>query len=156
MMYDLNNIWDHIRNQPIYIVILLLVSYILFYLSLLFEQGWYINLFAALGWLSISAIVAIIIADLIVLLIKATDDFPEGWKLLPFVILPISYVGGRILFSSLLSDVKEVDKTLAILFMIISVLITVFLLYRFKTNKFKKPILLKKKKKKEKEKDGGR
>ncbi|OYT58245.1 hypothetical protein B6U70_00960 [Euryarchaeota archaeon ex4484_162] len=43
------------------------------------------------GWLSIISIVAIIIAHLIILLVKSTDQICPFWNLLPYVTLFISY-----------------------------------------------------------------
>ena len=98
MTYDLQNIWGHIRNQPLYVILLFLLSYIIFYISLVFNQNWYVFLFSVFGWLSIISIVALLIADLIVILIKTTDELPKLWNVIPYLNMFISYIIARGIF----------------------------------------------------------
>ena len=62
MLYDLNNIKIHIFQQPLYIFILVILAYIFSYIAVLLNANWYVLLFSIFGWLSIIAIVSILIA----------------------------------------------------------------------------------------------
>lgn len=134
MMYDLQNIKSHIFQKPLYLLILFLLAYVLFYASFLLNQNWYMILFSVFGWLSIIAIVALFLAHMIVFLIKTTDEIPDRWKLLPYIILPTSYILMRLIFYFYPA---EFDKTASLLIMIFSTVVVTFLLLYYKTNKFK-------------------
>jgi hypothetical protein len=136
IMYDLKNIWNLITHKPLYIVVLFLLSYIFFYISIIFQQHWYLGLFSILGWLSIIAIVSILIADLILILIKTTDDLPSFWSIFPYITMPVSYIFMRIIFFYLAPD-SGLTYSFSLLIMIISTVFVTILLLRFKTNKFK-------------------
>jgi hypothetical protein len=134
MFYDLKNIWSLIRHKPLYIIILFLLAYILFYISLIFNQNWYVILFTIFGWLSIIAIVSLIVANMILLLIKTTDEIPGKIKLLPYFTLLIFYVLMRMIF---FYYPIENSNMISLAVMVISTILITFLLLRFKTNKFK-------------------
>ena len=134
MLYDLANIKYHIFQKPLYLLILFLTSYVLFYISFLLNQNWYMALFSIFGWLSIIAIVSLIMAHMIIFLIKTTDEIPGRWKFLPYITLPISYTFVRLIFYFYPTDF---DKTASLLIMIFSTIATTFLLLYYKTNKFK-------------------
>ena len=134
MIYDLQNIKTLLLQKPLYILILFLLAYIFFYISFLLTRSWYIALFSLFGWLSIIAIIALLIAHLLILLIKTTDEIPPYWNLLPYLTLPISYVLMRFLFTVIKSDL---ETTASLLVMIASTLIVTLLLLKYKTNKFK-------------------
>ena len=134
MIYDLKNIKNLVLQKPLYPIILLLLSYIIFYISLILEQNWYTTVFSILGWLSITAIVALLIGHMLVLLIKTTDKIPGIWKLLPYITIIVSYITARIIFYLYPMDYSN---TISLLTTICSTsLITVFLI-KHKTNKFK-------------------
>ena len=134
MIYDLKNIKTLILHKPLYLILLFLMAYLFFYLSLLLEQNWYVVLFSVFGWLSIIAIVALLITHMIILLIKITDEIPGLWKFLPYLTIPISYVLMRVVFFFFpVSFAKSVSLLAMILF---TVLVTILLL-KYKTNKFK-------------------
>ncbi len=134
MIYDLRNIWRLVTLKPLYVVILFLFAYVFFYVSFFLDQGWYVALFSIFGWLSIIAIVALIIADLIILLIKTTDEITGFWKLTPYVIMLVSYVLMRILFHYFPTDFIN-SASLAVM-MACTVLAT-YLILKYRTNKFK-------------------
>lgn len=134
MIYDLANIKSHIFQKPLYLILLFLFSYAFFYVSFLLNQNWYMALFSIFGWLSIIAIVSLVIAHMIVFLIKTTDEIPGRWKLLPYIILPTSYTLIRLVFYFYPA---EFDKTASLLIMIFSTVAVTFLLLYYKTNKFK-------------------
>ena len=155
MFYDLKNIWSLIVRKPLYVIILFLMAYVFFYISLFFNQSWYVALFSILGWLSIISITAIVVSDIILFLIKTTDEIPGKWKFLPYIIMPFSYVLIRVLF--LYIPPAEYTNILSLFVMILSVIFITFLLLKYKTNKFKTKLNIKLFKKKTKgEKDGRR
>ena len=134
MIYDLKNIKSNILHKPLYLTILFLMAYILFYVSLLLQQGWYIALFSILGWISIIAIVSMAITHMILLLIKTTDEIPGHWKLVPYIVMPVSYILIRVLFFFFPADFTN---STSLLTMILSTILSVFILLKYKTNKFK-------------------
>ncbi len=134
MLYDLQNIQVHILHKPLYILILFLMAYILSYISVLLKTNWYTVLFSIFGWLSIIAIVALFITHLIILLIKTTDEFPRYWRHLPYLTIFLSYILMRIVFYFFPIDHL---RTVSLFVMVLSTIVVVFLLLKYKTNKFK-------------------
>jgi hypothetical protein len=154
MFYDLRNIWSLIIHKPLYVIILFLMAYVFFYISLFLDQSWYVAFFSLLGWLSIISITALVIADVILYLIKTTDEIPGRWKILPYISFPISYVLIRLVFLYFPTDYVNI---ISLFFMILFVILVTFLLLKYKTNKFKTRLNIKLRKKKTKgEKDGRR
>ena len=155
MLYDLRNIKDNILHKPLYILLLFLTSYLFFYVSLMLWQNWYSALFSIFGWLSIIAIMAILISHLLILLIKTVDDLPGIWKVFPYLTLPFSYILIRLLFFYFPTDFTN---SASLLVMILFTALVTFLLLKIKTNKFKTKRdikLLKKKRKGEKDESRG-
>ncbi|KYK20006.1 hypothetical protein AYK24_04330 [Thermoplasmatales archaeon SG8-52-4] len=134
MLYELKNVWNLIRNKPSYLIILFLIAYIIFYLSIFFNQNWYVMLFSIFGWLSITSIISIVITDLILYFIKTTDNIPGFWRVIPFVTLPFSYILIRLLFFFIQNDFTT---TISLIIMILSTVIITYILLYTKTNKFK-------------------
>jgi len=134
MVYDLRNIWSLIRNKPLYIPIIFSFAYLVFYLSLFFSQDWYITIFIFLGWLSIVSIASITISHLIIFLIKTTDEIPGFWKLVPYLMLPISYILIRTLFYFFITDYTF---SVSLIVMIISTILVTYYLMRAKSDRFK-------------------
>jgi hypothetical protein len=91
-------------------------------------------LFSIFGWLSIIAIAALFIAHLIILLIKTVDEIPGYWKYLPYLAIFISYPLMRTLFYFFPIEYLE---SISLFIMIISALVIVLILLKYKTNKFK-------------------
>jgi len=154
MLYDLKNIWNLITHKPLYILLLFLMAYLFFYVNLILNEIWKINynlyagFFSMLGWLSIISIVAIIIADAILYLIKTADKIPGFWKFIPYLTIPLSYVLIRL---ALLPFKTEYTNFLSLLVMAVSTILVTYLIHGFKTNKFKTKRAIKKSKKKDKD-----
>jgi len=140
MIYDLRNIKSHIFHKPLYLIILILIIYIFFYISLLLNNNWYLMLFSIFGWLSIIAIISLLIAHVIIILIKTVDEIPSKWKFLPYLTIPTSYIFMRIIF--LYYPVKF-SNSASILVMILLTGGVIMLLLRYKTNKLKTTIKMK-------------
>lgn len=140
MLYDLKNIRYNILHKPIYIIILFLMAYMFSYASLLLKQNWYVALFSIFGWLSIIAIVSLIVAHTIIILIKTTDEIPGSWKFIPYIVIPVSYLLMRTLF---FFYPFGFSKCISLLVMIMSTVLVVFLLLKYRTNKFKTKIDMK-------------
>lgn len=135
MLYDLQNIKVYVFHKPLYILILFLMAYVFSYISVLLKTNWYTSLFSIFGWLSIIAIVSLIIAHMIILLIRATDEIPRHWRLLPFLTIPISYALMRLILPFLIQ--KEHIGSVSLFVMLISTTVVVFLLLKYTTNKLK-------------------
>jgi len=152
MLYDLRNIKALIINKPLYIVILFAIAYISFYISFWLEQNWYVAFFVILGWLSIISLVSIILADLLLLLIKNTDEIPSKWKIFLYATIPASYILARVFFFYIPTDFT---KPISILVLILSTIMVTYILLKRKSNKYKTKRDMKILKKKSKgEKDG--
>ena len=134
MIYDLKNIKNNLLHKPLYLIFLFLTSYVFFYVSLLLSQSWYVALFSVFGWLSIIAIVALVVTHMILILIKTTDEIPGFWKFLPYLTIPVSYGLMRVLF--FYYPVGFLNSV-SLLVMILSVIIVTILLLKYRTNKFK-------------------
>jgi len=134
LMYDLKNIKNHFAQKPWYIVIFFIVMYGVFYLSLFLKTNWYFVLFSLFGWTSLVAIIAMMIAYLILLLIRTTDEISGRWKVLPFLTIPVSYSLARVfLYYVPMGN----TQTSSLVVMILSTLLVTILLFRYKTNRFK-------------------
>ena len=134
MLYDLKNIKNNILHKPLYLFILFLMSYIFFYVSLLLNQNWYVSLFSIFGWLSIIAIVSLAVTHIILLLIRTTDEIRSYWKFIPYIVVLVSYVVMRLVFFFFPADFAN---SASLLVMILSTILSVILLLKYKTNKLK-------------------
>jgi len=134
MLYDLKNIKNNILQKPLYLSILFLLSYIFFYVSLLLKQSWYVYLFSVFGWLSIIAISSLAVTHIILLLVRTTDEIPGYWKFVPYIVVLVSYVLMRLVFYFLPADFTN---SISLLVMTLSTILSVVLLLKYKTNKFK-------------------
>ena len=134
MIYDLKNIKSHIFHKPLYLILLFLLAYVLFYVSFLFQLNWYLVLFSIFGWLSIIAIISLLVAHTIILLIKSTDEIPKYWKLLPYLTIPVSYILTRLVFYYF---PIEYLRSISLLLTALSTIAVTLLLLKYRTNKFK-------------------
>ena len=134
MIYDLKNIKDHVLHRPLYVVLLFLIAYVFFYVSFLFEQNWYVMVFSLFGWLSIIAIVSLLITHTIILLIRITDEIPRPWKFIPYIVILLSYIFARVFFYYF--PIEHL-RSVSLVIMIVSTVIITILLLRYKTNRFK-------------------
>ncbi len=133
MVHDLENIWNHIRDEPLYVFGLIVLLFASFYVALLAKSPLYVMVFAYLGWLSITGIVAIILAELVLLLISLGDRVFR-LRFLPWIVLIVSYLCCRITFFFV--SVPN-DLTVSLLVMLFSVGLSVLLLEGKLTNRFK-------------------
>ncbi len=147
MMYDLKNIWSLIRAKPLYLFILFILAYLLFYISFFLNQNFYVAFFSILGWVSIISIVALILTDTIIILIKTSDEIEGFMRFLPYLTLPISYIFARVIFFYFKTEFTNV---VSLIIMILSTTIVTLLILKYKTNKFKTKVDIKKYKKKRK------
>ena len=134
MLYDLKNIKNYLLHKPMYVLIFFIASYIFFYISFLLDVNWYLAFFSILGWLSIIAIISILITHLLIFMIKITDKIQSIWRYVPYIIIILSYIGMRILF---LFIHIEYSRTLSILGMFIITIIGTWVILKRETNKFK-------------------
>ena len=95
------------------------------------------------------AIAAMIITHMLILLIRATDELPPGWKIIPYITLPTSYLASRTVFFFFPADFTY---SVSLLVMIFSTIFVTYILLRHKTNKFKTTKHIKSFKKKDKKK----
>ena len=98
ILYDLRHIKDHLVEKPLYILVIIFILYVFYVLSLFLNPVVYVGLFTILGWMSLTAVIAILLTFPVLLLIKATDEIRPHWKLIPFVTLVVSYVLARVFF----------------------------------------------------------
>jgi len=119
MMYDLKNIKNHLIQHPWYLLLLFVIAYGLFCLFYLLSNNWYYVLFAVFGWISLLAIIALLLAYLLLALIKLTDDIATPWRYVPFLTLPLSYILLRGIFMVV---PLENDTTIALAGMILCTL----------------------------------
>lgn len=148
--YDLDNIKSLILEKPLYLLLLLFAAYIFFYISVVFHQSWYLNVFSVLGWLSLISIVALLLGHLVILLMRTTDELSGRLKLIPYCVLPVSYVLSRVLFSYVASDVER-GASLGVMILSTGCVVGI-LAFKGKTNRFKTRRTMKPKR----EKDGQR
>ena len=134
MVYDLINIRDNILHKPVYIFLLILITYILFYISILTGLNLYITLFSILGWLSIISIVSLIITHMILLLIKFTDNIKGVSKFFLYLVIPVSYVFLRLIF---FYCPIPYQNSISLLLTIFITSIVLIILLKKNTNKFK-------------------
>ena len=118
-----------------------------FYISLFLDQNWYVALFSIFGWLSIIAIIALVITDMILLLIKSTDEIPDLWKFIPYITMPVSYILMRLVFLYFPTDYTNIVSLLVM--MLFTALIT-YLLLKYKADRFKTELDIKMSEKKSK------
>jgi hypothetical protein len=152
LLYDLKNIRYNVLHKPIYLIILILCSYVLFYLSVLFNQNWYSALFSIFGWLSIISIVALLLAHMLMIFIKVVDKLPEGRSVVCYLFVPIVYILFRLLFYVFpIAYVESISLGLTI---VSTIVLIVVLLSRF-TNTFKTSFGMKRVKQKSERMDDG-
>ncbi len=135
MIYDLKNIVSHLRQKPWYLLVILLIMYVFYIISVFFSKNWYLGFFAVLGWISLTALIALLLTYLLLALIKSTDHIRGWWKAGSYLSPPISYVVARL--SLLYYPVKPIES-IALLLMVVSTgVVTIPLLKYKKTNRFK-------------------
>ncbi|KYK21640.1 hypothetical protein AYK25_07965 [Thermoplasmatales archaeon SM1-50] len=135
MIHDLTRIKDHLVQKPLYILAIVVILYVFYLLSLFLNPLVYLAVFIVFGWMSITAIIAILLTYLVILLIRASDEIQPWWKVIPFIMLIGSYVLARVFFLFYHVDNAQ---TLSILCMIGATAVITLLLIKYKrTNRFK-------------------
>jgi hypothetical protein len=135
MIYDLKHIKNHLVQKPLYLFVVIGIIYVFYLLSLFLNPRLYLAVFSVLGWISLTAIIALLLTYLVIILIRATDGIRAHWKVFPFITLIVSYVLARVFF--IYYTVKQVE-TSSLLVMLLSTLIITILLIKYKrTNRFK-------------------
>jgi hypothetical protein len=135
ILHDLVHIKDHLVEKPLYILAIILIMYGFYLLSLFLNPVLYVGLFIIFGWISLTAIIAILLTYPVLLLIKATDEIRPRWKIIPFLSLAVSYVLARVFF--IFYPIKQVESVSLLVMIFSTVLITILLIKYKKTNRFK-------------------
>jgi hypothetical protein len=134
LLYDLKNITTHFTKKPVYIVAFFAGVYVLFYVSLALGNNWFVALFSLFGWMSVISIIALLLAFVLLVLVRASDEIASGWRMLPFLTLPIAYGASRAFFFYVPRDDFLGWSLLA---MIVSTVMITIVLIKYKTNRFK-------------------
>jgi len=134
IFYDLKNIRYELLHKPLYIILFVLSAYIFSYLAVLFQLNWYVGVFSMLGWVSIIAISALLLAHVIILFIKVTDRIPGVFRYIALFVFPVSYVLFRIIF--FIVPIPFITTMSLLLSIGITIAVIALLLYRL-TNTFK-------------------
>ena len=61
ILHDLIHIKDHLVKKPLYILVIVLLLYVFYLLSLFLNPMVYIGLFSIFGWMSLTAIIALLL-----------------------------------------------------------------------------------------------
>jgi hypothetical protein len=134
-LHDLIHIKDHLVEKPLYIVVIVLFLYVFYVLSLFLNPVVYVGLFAIFGWMSLTAIIAILLTFPVLLLIWATDAIQPHWKIAPFISVPVSYIVARVFF--IYYPTKEVGRVSLLVMLLSTILVTIALIKYKRTNRFK-------------------
>jgi len=135
MIHDLKNIKNHLIKKPFYILLSILFIYAFYLMSLFLNPRLYVSLFSVFGWMSLTAIIALFLTYLVLLLIQATDEIATHWKAIPFITLPVSYALTRVFF--IYYPIKQVESVSLIVMILSTFIITILLIKYKKNNRFK-------------------
>jgi hypothetical protein len=141
ILHDLIHIKDHLVEKPLYILAIVCIIYVFYLLSLFLNPMVYVGLFTIFGWMSLTAIIALLLTYPILGLIKVTDDIRTHWKIVPFLTLVISYVIARVFF--IYYPIKQAESVSLLLMSISTIVIAILLIKYKKTNSFKTPSKMK-------------
>ncbi|MFH1101792.1 MAG: hypothetical protein V1726_07135 [Methanobacteriota archaeon] len=134
MISDLKNIYMILLGKKRYLLFIIIITYLLFYLSFLLQRNISLWLFSFFGWLSATAIISLVVTHLILLLIQTTDTIVGKKRALPYILLPLSYILFRFVFT-----VFPIPYFLSVslFLMLLITSLVVLLLVKYRTNKFK-------------------
>ncbi|MFA5102603.1 MAG: hypothetical protein WC525_05575 [Candidatus Thermoplasmatota archaeon] len=135
MFHDLRQIKDHLIEKPWYLVVIILILYVFYIVSLFINPVIYIGLFTIFGWLSLTAIIAIFLTFPLLLLLYATDEIRPRWNIMPFLTVILSYVLARVVF--FYYPIQQVEGVSLLIMLISTFLITMILIKYKRTNRFK-------------------
>jgi hypothetical protein len=141
MIHDLVLIKNHLLQKPLYMLVFIAGMYVFYLLSLFLNSLVYQAVFMILGWISLTALIALLLTYLVIAMIKATDEIRPRWNVVPYITLVVSYVLTRVFF--LYYPIQHI-ATISLLVMILSTVIITILLIKYKrTNRFKTAIKMK-------------
>jgi len=141
MIHDLVLIKNHLIQKPLYMLVFIVGMYVFYLVSLFLSPLVYQAVFMILGWISLTALLALLLTYLVIAMIKATDEIRPHWNIVPYITLVVSYVLSRVFFLSY--PVQHIG-TISLLVMILStVMITILLIKYKRTNRFKTAIKMK-------------
>ena len=135
MIRDLTHIKDHLIQKPIYILAIIGIIYVFYLVSLFLNPVAYLGVCIVLGWMSLTAIIALLLTYVLIGLIKATDMIVPVWKMISPVTLIASYIGARVSF--LYYSVDNVESLSLLVMVVITMVITILLIKYKPTNRFK-------------------
>jgi hypothetical protein len=135
ILHDLIHIKDHLLEKPLYLLVIVLLLYLFYILSLFLNPAVYIGLFVIFGWMSLTAIIAILLTYPLLLLIWATDAIQPQWKIVPFITIPVSYIGSRVFF--IYYPTNELERVSLLVMFLSTILVTITLIKYKRTNRFK-------------------
>lgn len=135
MIHDLRLIKNHLVQKPVYIFIIILGMYGFYILSLFLNPQVYISVFIVFGWMSLTAILALLLTYLVIVLLRATDEIRPGWKIIPYVSIIVSYILARVFF--MYYPVEDVESLSLLIMVVTTVVITILLIKYKRTNRFK-------------------
>jgi len=141
ILRDLIHIKDHLIEKPLYIAVIILILYLFYLFSLFFNPGVYIGLFVLFGWMSLTAIIAILLTVPLLLLIWATDLIQPRWKIVPFLSIPVSYIVARVFL--LYQPMNRVEQVSLLVMLFSTFLVTIALIKYKRTNRFKTAVKMK-------------
>jgi len=141
ILHDLILIKDHLVKKPLYILAIICFIYVFYLLSLFLNPIAYFGLFSIFGWMSLTAIIALLLTYPVCLLIKATDEIRTHLKIVPFITLVVSYVVARVFFINY--PIKQAESVSLLLMSISTIVIAILLIKYKKTNSFKTPSKMK-------------
>ncbi|DAC72217.1 MAG TPA: hypothetical protein DSN98_06315 [Thermoplasmata archaeon] len=135
MIHDLILIKNHLVKKPLYILAFIVIFYVFYLLSLFLNPLVYVAVFSILGWMSLTAIFALLLTYLVIGLIKATDGIRTRWMAAPFITVIVSYVLARVFF--IYYPMKHVESVSLLVMIVSTIVITILLIKYKKTNRFK-------------------
>ena len=135
ILHDLIRIKDHLIEKPLYLLLIILFLYMFYVLSLFLNPQVYIGLFVIFGWMSLTAIIAILLTIPLLLLIWATDAIQPRWNIVPYFSVPVSYIVTRVCF--IFYPVNAVERVSLLAMVLLTVLVTIALIKYKRTNRFK-------------------
>ena len=135
ILYDLIHIKNHLVEKPVYLLVIILGIYVFYLVSLFLNPAVYVGLFTIFAWMSLTAIIAIMLTIPVLVLIKATDEIRPHWNIVPFITVVVSYVLARVFF--IFYPTKQVESVSLLVMIFSTILITIILIKYKKTNRFK-------------------
>ncbi len=135
MIHDLVLIKNHLIQKPVYVLVFIAAVYVFYVLSLFLNPLVYQAVFIVLGWISLTALLALLLTYLVIVMLRATDEIRPRWNLVPLITLIVSYVLTRVFF--LYYPVQHIEAVSLLVMIFSTVIITILLIKYKRTNRFK-------------------